>query len=75
MKRFFTIALLAGVAIGFGSCQKDGTRCSCTFKSPTAGRQDFIVESDEVLKVAKTCAGYEKFLEQGSDLDYKCYND
>ncbi|MBP3425985.1 MAG: hypothetical protein J6K81_04630 [Rikenellaceae bacterium] len=75
MKRLFTLTLLAGVALTASSCRKDGTRCRCTFKSPTAGRQEFIIESEELLKVAKSCAGYEKFLEQDSALDYKCYND
>jgi hypothetical protein len=45
------------------------------FKSPTAGRQEFIVEEDSLLKIAKSCAGYEKYLEMDSSLDYKCYND
>ena len=75
MKRFFVIALLAGVAFSSVSCRKDGTRCRCAFKSPTAGRQEFIVEEETLLKIAKSCAGYEKYLEMGSDLDYKCYND
>ncbi len=75
MKRFFVIALLAGVALSSVSCRKDGTRCRCVFKSPTAGRQEFIIEEDALLKIAKSCAGYEKYLEMDSSLDYKCYND
>ena len=75
MKRFFVIALLAGVAFSSVSCRKDGTRCRCVFKSPTAGRQEFIVEEEALLKIAKSCAGYEKYLEMDSDVDFKCYND
>ena len=77
MKNIFKALIIITVASLGVSCAKDGTRCRCKFKSPVAGRQEFIVEDEEVLKVAKSCAGYESYLNDdlNSDLQYKCYND
>lgn len=77
MKSIFkTLIVIAIAALGI-SCSKNGTTCRCSYKSPIAGRQEFTVDEEDVLKVAKSCAGYESFLNDDldGDIKYKCYND
>ena len=76
MKNVFRVFMLAVVATLSLSCSKNGTECRCVYKSPIAGRQEFEVDEESVLKVAKSCAGYESFLnETATDFTFKCYND
>ncbi len=76
MKKIFKTLIIIAIASLGVSCAKNGTSCVCKFKSPTAGRQEFEVDEEYVLKVAKSCAGYESFLnETATDFKYKCYND
>ena len=77
MNNSLKLMLVVAVAATTLSCAKDGTRCRCKYKSPVSGRQEFIVEDEEVLKVARSCAGYESYLNDdlNSDFKYKCYND
>ena len=77
MKQLFRFAMLALVATAAISCSKNGTRCRCRYKSPIQGKQEFIVDEEEVMKVARSCAGYESFLNEEivSDFKYKCFND
>ncbi|MBQ8863680.1 MAG: hypothetical protein IJ014_02980 [Rikenellaceae bacterium] len=75
MKRLFAFALLVTLTLGASSCRKDGTRCRCIYKSHTAGRTEFVVEEEQVLNVAKNCAGYENWLRQENSDEFRCYND
>jgi hypothetical protein len=76
MKKICKLLIVIAIASLGVSCAKDGTSCRCTFKSEVAGRQEFEVDEETVLKVAKSCAGYESFLNDdlNSGIKYKCYN-
>ncbi len=77
MKKVFKALIIIAIASLGVSCAKNGTSCRCTFKSEVAGRQEFEVDEEYVLKVAKSCAGYESYLNDdlNSGIKYKCYND
>ena len=77
MKKVFKTLIVIAIASLGVSCAKNGTSCRCTFKSEVAGRQEFTVDEETVLKVAKSCAGYESYLNDdlNSGFKYKCYND
>lgn len=77
MKKVFKTLIIIAIASLGVSCAKNGTSCRCTFKSEVAGRQEFEVDEEYVLKVAKSCAGYESYLNDdlNSGIKYKCYND